>query len=70
MSKIYKLRPSHIIIISFAVFILIGTILLYLPISSKNGQLSLIDSLFMATSAVCVTGLAVVDVGNNLSYFG
>jgi len=70
MSKIHKLRPSHIIIISFAVFILIGTILLYLPISSKNGQLSFIDSLFMATSAVCVTGLAVVDVGNNLSYFG
>jgi trk system potassium uptake protein TrkH len=70
MSKIYKLRPSHIIIISFAVFIAIGTILLYLPISSKNGSLSFIDSLFMSTSAVCVTGLAVVDVGNNLSYFG
>src|SRR3989338_1403277 len=70
MVKIYKLRPSHIILISFAVFIIIGTILLYLPISSKNGHLSFIDSLFMATSAVCVTGLAVVDVGNNLSYFG
>lgn len=70
MINFYKLRPSHIVILSFASFIIIGTILLYLPLSSTKGHLSIIDSLFMATSSVCVTGLAVVDVGKDLSAFG
>ncbi|MBI3814634.1 MAG: hypothetical protein HY279_09250 [Nitrospinae bacterium] len=70
MMNFYKLRPSHIVIISFASFIVIGAILIFLPVSSTKGHLSFIDSLFMATSAVCVTGLTVVDVGKDLSSFG
>lgn len=70
MLKFYRLRPSHIAIISFAVLIAIGTLLFSLPISSKKGYLSFTDSLFMATSAVCVTGLTVVDTGKDLTTFG
>ncbi|MFC1856380.1 TrkH family potassium uptake protein, partial [Thermodesulfobacteriota bacterium] len=47
-----------------------GTILLSLPISSTKGHLSFIDALFTSTSAVCVTGLVVVDTATQLSKFG
>lgn len=49
--------------------ILAGSLLLVLPISSKEGSLSYLDALFEATSAVCVTGLAVIDT-TKLSRFG
>ncbi|RKY83918.1 hypothetical protein DRQ09_09340, partial [candidate division KSB1 bacterium] len=44
--------------------------LLYLPVSSETGKTSYIDSLFTSTSAVCVTGLIVVDTGKHYSAFG
>ena len=47
---------------SFALLIVLGAILLWLPFSAKNGSLSFVDSLFTATSAVCVTGLTVKDM--------
>lgn len=51
--------------------IFLGTILLMLPISTTNGQgLKLIDALFTSTSASCVCGLTVVDVHNDLTFFG
>ena len=51
--------------------ILIGTILLMLPISSKTGQFTpFVDALFTSTSAVCVTGLVVVDTADYWNYFG
>ena len=59
---IRKLRPTQKIALSFFAVIVIGTILLMLPISHQDGQMyRLIDALFTATSATCVTGL-VVDV--------
>ncbi len=59
------------LIYGFAAIIAIGTILLILPISSKSGQLtSPVNALFTATSAVCVTGLVVVDTGTYWSSFG
>lgn len=55
----------------FAGIIVTGTILLLLPISSNNGQVTpLVDALFTATSGVCVTGLVVVDTGTYWSPFG
>ncbi|MBI4267291.1 MAG: Trk family potassium uptake protein, partial [Chloroflexi bacterium] len=58
-------------IYGFAVIIAIGTILLMLPVSSKTGQFtSPIDAFFTATSAVCVTGLVVVDTADYWSLFG
>ncbi|MDD5037736.1 MAG: TrkH family potassium uptake protein [Dehalococcoidales bacterium] len=59
------------LIYGFAGIIAVGTILLMLPISSKTGQItSPINALFTATSAVCVTGLVVVDTGTYWSSFG
>ena len=62
--------PARLLVFGFAAAILIGGILLALPIASRGPTLSFIDELFMATSAVCVTGLAVVDPGSAFSGFG
>jgi len=60
-----KLRPQHIIIFSFLSAIIIGTILLSLPIAAQDGdEVALIDRLFTATSATCVTGLVVKDTAS------
>lgn len=65
------LGPSQILVIGFLVVILIATILLMLPISSQSGEsTSLIDALFTSTSAVCVTGLVVVNTLEHWSLFG
>lgn len=63
--------PSLLLIYGFAGLIAIGTVLLMLPISSKSGQFtSPVNALFTATSAVCVTGLVLVDTGDYWSTFG
>ena len=62
---------SQIIILGFLAVILIGTFLLMLPFSTKGqGCASFMDSLFTATSAVCVTGLVVHDTATYWSQFG
>ena len=63
------LSPERIFILSFAGVILAGTIFFYLPFSSTKG-LSFVDALFTAASAVCVTGLAVIDIGQDLTFAG
>ena len=68
--KISRFSPL-LIIYGFAIIIALGTLLLILPISTKTGQFtSFVDALFTATSAVCVTGLVVVDTGTYWSSFG
>ncbi len=63
--------PARILAIGFLLLILLGGLLLCLPIASENGTgTPLIDSLFTSTSAVCVTGLVVVDTADNYSSFG
>ena len=58
---IKKQSPGRLIAMGFASVILIGTILLLMPVSVKEGaEVSFIDALFTSTSAVCVTGLIVV----------
>jgi trk system potassium uptake protein len=60
-----------ILIYSFAAMIALGTVLLILPVSSKTGHFtSVINAFFTATSAVCVTGLTVVDTANHWSIWG
>ena len=54
---------------SFAILIVVGAFLLKLPNSTYNG-ITLIDAVFTATSAVCVTGLAVVDTATHFTTFG
>jgi trk system potassium uptake protein TrkH len=65
------ISPAQILVVGFISVILLGTLLLMLPLATPDGQgLSFIDALFMATSAVCVTGLVVVNVGDGLTEFG
>lgn len=67
----FRLSPAQVLVMGFAAIILVGTILLSLPVSGANGKApKVIDSLFTATSAVCVTGLIVVDTEYDFSLFG
>ncbi len=67
----FKLRASLIIVLSFLLVILTGTLLLSLPISSADGSVTkFVDAFFTANSATCVTGLACLDTGTYFSLFG
>ncbi len=69
--KKFRMTPSKIIILGFAAVILLGAIILMLPISSREGMpTSFGKALFTSTSAVCVTGLIVVDTAGYWSLFG
>ena len=65
------LTATQILVIGMMVVILIGGILLKLPISNQEGKsIKFIDSLFVSTSAVCVTGLTTVVPNEQFSFFG
>ena len=69
--KAKMVSSSQIIIVGFAMVILIGSLLLMLPISSRSGSFtSFGEALFTATSATCVTGLVVCDTATHWSLFG
>lgn len=64
-------HPAQTIFMSFLLVILGGTLLLMMPFTAVEGSgLSFLDSLFTATSAVCVTGLIVVDTALYFSIWG
>jgi trk system potassium uptake protein TrkH len=68
LSKFFS--PTRIFVLSFAGIILLGGILLRLPFSAPKGHLRFVDALFSSASAVCVTGLVVIDIGKELSVLG
>ena len=69
--NLLSLRPAQMMIISFLFAISLGTILLMLPLATTTGQrTSLVDAVFTATSATCVTGLIVQDTATHFSHFG
>ncbi len=69
--KTLQLKPATIFIMSFIFLILIGAGLFMLPkMTTVPGSMRFIDALFMATSASCVTGLAVVDPGTYFTFSG
>jgi potassium uptake TrkH family protein len=63
------LNPAQLFILSFLIIIIFGTLILMLPRATVNG-ISFIDALFTATSAVCVTGLIVVDTATYFTELG
>ena len=66
-----QMNPTRIIAVTFAAIILVGTLLLMLPISSRDGQpCQFLPALFTATSATCVTGLVMYDTFSQWSAFG
>lgn len=67
--KSTRLNPAQLFIISFFSIILLGALLLMLPNATYQG-ISFLDALFTSTSAVCVTGLIVVDTGTYFTIFG
>ncbi|GBU25475.1 hypothetical protein R83H12_02118 [Fibrobacteria bacterium R8-3-H12] len=69
MSSYLSRHPMLYPVAGFLVLISVGTILLLMPFSSNDG-LTFSDALFMATSASCVNGLAVISVGHELTFAG
>ena len=66
-----QLRPTQQLALSFLLCILGGSLLLTFPAATQDGRgAPPVDALFTATSAVCVTGLAVVDLGSYYTLFG
>ena len=66
-----RFDPARTLVIGFLAIIVVGTLLLCLPVSSKSREFTpIFDCLFTATSAACVTGLAVVDTYTHWSLFG
>ena len=64
-------HPSQTIVLSFLMLIVAGSLLLSMPFSSADGsRIPFLDSFFTSTSAVCVTGLAVVDTASGFSIWG
>lgn len=66
-----KLKGVQILALGFILVILTGALLLTLPIATTSGEsTNFLDALFTSTSAVCVTGLVVVDTGTYWNMFG
>lgn len=65
------LSTTQIIMLSFLVVILVGSVLLALPISTKSGEpVGYLDALFTATTSTCVTGLVTLPTVTTWSWFG
>ena len=71
IKRLKNISPVRLIVSSFFIIIIIGSLLLTLPFSSRDFQPTpLIDAFFTATSSTCVTGLVVYDTWTHWSYFG
>lgn len=71
MKKKFSLSTTHMIMLSFLIVILVGSLLLSLPISSASGNaIPYLDALFTATTATCVTGLVTLPTVTTWSMFG
>ena len=71
LKNFFRASSMRTVVLGFGCIILIGAFFLCLPISHKDGQwFPFIDALFTSTSAVCVTGLIVVDTAAEYSLFG
>ncbi len=67
----FSLSTAQIILLSFIIAVLIGSLLLWLPISSADGKsVPYIDALFTATTSACVTGLVTLPTVSTWSIFG
>ncbi len=69
--NLLSIAPAKLIVLSFLALILVGSLLLTLPISSRSGNWTpYVDALFTATSASCITGLVIYDTFKYWSLFG
>ena len=63
------LNPAQLFMVSFGIFILLGTLLLKMPLSTTS-PISFVDAFFTSTSAVCVTGLTTVNTATQFTFLG
>ncbi|EGL35930.1 hypothetical protein HMPREF9126_0932 [Parvimonas sp. oral taxon 110 str. F0139] len=64
-------NPPAVLTLGFFLIITVGSILLFLPFSSKNLNFTnFLDCVFISTSSVCVTGLSTINITNEFNYFG
>jgi trk system potassium uptake protein TrkH len=69
--QLRKRNPALILVVGFGGLIIVGAMLLALPVAAADGRsIGFLDSFFTSTSAVCITGLSVFDLGTTLSPFG
>jgi potassium uptake TrkH family protein len=66
----FRIHPARTVMFSFLLIIFAGFLLLLTPKATAGGDIDVVDALFSATSAVCVTGLVVVDTGRYFTAFG
>ena len=64
-----QLNPMTLVVLGYLLLIFVGAIMLYLPVS-LNHPVTFLEALFTSTSAVCVTGLSVLDISSTFSHFG
>lgn len=69
-NRLQQMPPMRILLLGYCGIILLGTLLLALPISSREGTTPLSDCFFTATSATCVTGLIRFDTYTHWTFFG
>jgi len=67
--RVYSINPAQLFVLSFLGLVVTGTLLLLLP-NATTSPIEPVDALFTATSAVCVTGLIVVDTQTVFTFFG
>lgn len=70
MSFMRRLPPAFYPILGFFWVIMVGSVILKAIPTSRGTHLDFIDSIFMVTSATCVTGLSVIDIGSELTLWG
>jgi trk system potassium uptake protein TrkH len=68
--EIFLTHPARVLVVTFLGLCVTGTLLLSLPASAENRAIGFIDAAFTAVSAVCVTGLIVLDTPNDFSGIG
>ncbi|MBB3063630.1 potassium transporter TrkG [Microbulbifer rhizosphaerae] len=69
LRQLWRYNPPAVLATRYLMLIALGSLLLWLPVSSRDG-LTALQALFTACSAVTVTGLTVVDTGSELTFFG
>jgi trk system potassium uptake protein TrkH len=68
--EVFVIHPARLLLTSFLALCVLGTLMLVLPVSTCEGVIEPIDAVFTAVSAVCVTGLIVLDTPNDFTLFG
>lgn len=68
--KLQRVHPAYLVLFSYLTAAFVGSALLSLPAASTGQPVEPVDALFTATSAICVTGLIVVDTGSQFTILG